>query len=71
MLNKIRNLNYGWILIPIGIVAIFSGIRMKEGNVVKNTFYCFDNGCIYVQGISNIVIGMLVIILGIYLIAKK
>lgn len=71
MLKTIRNLNVGWILCLIGIVAIVSGISMTESKAGEKTFLCFDNGCIYVQGISNIAIGILTIILGIYLIAKK
>lgn len=71
MLKVIRNLNVGWILFLVGIVLIISGISMTEGEAGEKTFLCFDSGCIYVQGISNISIGILSIILGIYLIAKK
>jgi len=71
MLKTIRNLNVGWILFLIGIVVIVSGISMTEGKAGTKTFFCFDSGCIYVQGISNIAIGILVIVVGIYLIVKK
>lgn len=71
MLKTIRNLNAGWILFLIGIVVIVSGISMTEGKAGAKTFLCFDSGCIYVQGISNIAIGILSIVIGIYLIAKK
>lgn len=61
----------GWIIILMGIILINSGITMTEGKVGKQTFVCFDNGCIYVQGVSNIVIGLLCFGLGIYMILKK
>ena len=71
MLKSIRNLNFGWILILVGIVAIVSGISMTEGKPNDQTFLCFDQGCIYIQGISNIAIGSLSVGLGIYLVLKK
>ena len=71
MLKTIRNLNFGWILLLIGMVIIVSGISMTEGKAGEKTFLCFDSGCIYVQGMSNIVVGIFTGILGIYLITKK
>lgn len=71
MLKTIRNLNLGWILLLIGMVIIVSGISMTEGKAGEKTFLCFDSGCIYVQGISNIALGILTIILGVHLIVKK
>ncbi len=71
MLKLIRNLNFGWPLLLIGIIIMASGISMTEGKVGEKTFLCFDSGCIYVQGISNMLIGILTVIVGVYLIIKK
>lgn len=71
MLKAIRNLNFGWIIILIGIVLIVSGISITEGNNVEKTLLCFDSGCIFIQGISKIVIGVFCAVVGIYLVAKK
>jgi len=37
----------------------------------KKTFLCFDDGCIYVQKLSNIVLGVVTVVTGCYLIFKK
>ena len=71
MLKTIRNLNFGWILVLVGIVMIISGISMTEGKTGEQTFVCFDSGCIYIQGISNMVIGLLCLGIGIYKILKN
>jgi tellurite resistance protein TehA-like permease len=71
MLEKIRNMNFGWILLLVGITVIASGMSMKEGKAGEYTLTCFNKGCIYIQGISNIVIGILILIFGTYSIAKK
>lgn len=71
MLNGIRNINFGWIIIVVGIIMIISGFSMTEGEIGNKTLLCFDSGCLYIQGISNISIGLLGLILGIYLILKK
>ena len=71
MLKAIRNLNFGWILILIGIILAISGISMTAGKAGEKTFLCFDSGCIYIQGVSNIAIGLLCLVIGIYLIFKK
>jgi hypothetical protein len=71
MLEKIRNINFGWIFLLVGIAVIASGMSMKEGRAGGYTLVCFTKGCVYVQGISNIVIGILTVFLGIYAIAKK
>lgn len=71
MIKFIRSLNSGWLIILIGLVVVISGISMKTGKVGENTFLCFDNGCIYIQGISSVIIGLLSIVLGIYLLIKK
>jgi len=59
MLKTIRNIKLGWIIILMGIVMVVSGISMTEGNAGEQTFVCFDNGCIYIQGVSNIAVGVL------------
>lgn len=71
MLKAIRNIKLGWIIILMGIISVVSGISMKEGKAGDSTFVCFDDGCIYVQGISNIAVGILCIGLGIYMNIKK
>lgn len=71
MLNKIRNINLGYILLLIGVVIVISGISMKEGIRGENTLLCFGKGCVYIQGISNIVIGCLTIATGVFLKFKR
>ena len=71
MLKTIRNLKLGWIIILTGIIIIASGLSMTEGKAVRQTFICFDNACIYIQGISSIAIGLLCFGVGIYMILKK
>lgn len=53
------------------MVIIVSGFSMTEGKAGEKTFLCFDSGCVYVQGVSNIVLGIFTIIIGIYSIVKK
>ena len=67
MLNKIRSIKTGWILILIGIGAILSGLRMSSNGETTNTLLCFDQGCIHIQGITNLVLGIGMIILGFYM----
>lgn len=71
MLQAIRKLNSGWILLLTGLLAILSGISMTEVKAGQKTLLCFDTGCIYVQGVTNVVVGCLIIGYGIYLIMKK
>ena len=71
MLRKIRNIKTGWMLILLGIISTLSGISKAEGKAGEKTFLCFDDGCIYIQGISNIVIGILFIGIGIFNNIKK
>lgn len=71
MLKAIRNLSFGWIIILIGTIVIVTGFSMTEDKVGEKTFLCFDKGCIYIQGISSIAIGILSIVIGVYLISKN
>lgn len=71
MLKIIRNLNFGYILILIGFVFIVSGIEMQAVDKIGNTLLCFDQGCIYVQAVSNCLLGVFTILLGIYLKLKS
>lgn len=71
MLKRIRNINFGWMIVLLGFIFIVSGISMTEGEVSNKTLLCFDEGCIFVQGISNIILGILCIGLGIFMILKK
>lgn len=66
MLKKIRSINGGWFLVLTGIGIILAGLKMTENTGSGNTLLCFDSGCIYVQGISNIVLGILMFGTGIY-----
>lgn len=70
MLKSIRNINSGWIIILTGLIIGVSGFSMIEGKAGEKTFLCFDEGCIYVQGISNISLGIMCIVFGIYMILK-
>lgn len=71
VMKAIRKLNFGWIIILIGIVAILSGVSMTEGQAGGKTLLCLDDACVYIQGVSNIVVGCFTIGLGIYLLVKK
>ena len=71
MIKTIRNFNFGWIIILTGITVVVSGISMTEGKAGEKTFLCFDQGCIYVQGISNIALGIFCLGIGLYMIFKK
>ncbi len=66
MLDFIRNMNFGWILIFLGFLMIISGFSMIDDETREKTFLCFDRGCIYVQGVSCIVFGIFTIIISIY-----
>ena len=70
MLKKIRNFNFGWIIILTGFVVLISGISITEGNTGGKTLLCFDQGCIFIQGISNIAIGIFCVAVGINMILK-
>ena len=70
MLNKIRNLNFGYIVIITSLVAVLSGLKMQSGEV-KKTFLCFDAGCIQVQGVSNVLLGLFLLIIGSVMIGKE
>lgn len=71
MLKASRNLNLGWMLLLIGVVIVLSGVSMTEVKTGGRTFLCFDQACIYVQGISNVMLGVFTMILGGYLIVRK
>ena len=71
MLKAIRNLKVGWIVIVIGITGMASGMSMTDIKSGQKTLICFDQGCIYIQGVSNVAIGILCLILGVYLLLKR
>lgn len=71
MLKTIRNLNFGWLLLPIAIVFILAGLSMQAKAEGGNTLLCFDAGCVYVQGLSNVVLGSATIIFAVFLILRK
>jgi hypothetical protein len=71
MLKGIRKLNFGWIIIGLGLAGILSGFSMTETTGEGRTLLCFTVGCIYIQGVSNIVLGVLISFLGIFLLIKK
>jgi len=66
VLNKIRKLNLGWIIIMMGIGFILVGLRMTSNSGKENTLLCFDEGCVTVQGISCMTLGAFIIGLGVY-----
>lgn len=70
MLNKIRSLNFGWMLILLGIGFVVSGLSMIGGET-KRTLLCFDDGCIYIQSLSGLGLGLLTMAVGIYKILRK
>lgn len=55
----------------LGSAAIASGFSMVEERGGDRTFLCFDDGCIYVQGLSSIALGVFMIIVGIIVIVKR
>jgi len=65
-LSKIRNLNSGWILILLGLGSILTGLSMTSKTAKGNTFLCFDDACVTVQGYSCMILGIFIIDLGIY-----
>ncbi len=69
-MNRLRNLNVGYFVIMLGLGMIVSATSMNDVNNVKKTFLCFDKGCIYVQSFSNLIIGILCNLVGLYLIFK-
>lgn len=71
MLRQIRRLNFGWILILVGGIVIVSGLSMTNAEAGERTFLCFDKACIYVQGVTNIAIGLLTVGLGFFSMLRK
>jgi len=71
MLKAIRNINLGYVIILTGFIGVVSGFSMIEESGEGRTLLCFDEGCIRVQAISNIIIGGLTIMLGLYMIFRK
>jgi len=51
MLQKIRNLKFGYIIIVMGLVFILSGFSLKDSSIVERTLLCFDKGCMNIQAI--------------------
>lgn len=70
MLKTIRKLNFGWIIILMGVIIATSGFTLIEDGAAQKTLLCFDGGCVYVQAVSNIAVGVLSFALGLYLVIK-
>jgi len=70
MLKTIRSFNFGWMSILSGIIFIGKGISRTKGKASR-TLLCFDEGCIYIQEITSVVLGLLFIVIGGYLILRK
>jgi hypothetical protein len=70
MLNKIRELNFSYIILLISLVSVLSGLKMQSGKVEK-TFLCFDAGCVHVQGVSNVLLGVFLLMMGVVMIVKE
>ena len=71
MLRTIRNLNFGWLLLPVAVVIILAGLSMQSKAGNGNTLLCFDAGCVYVQGMSNVLLGLLTAGFAVYLIMRR
>lgn len=70
-MKAIRNINFGWIIVLIGFVFVVSGFSMTTDKTDNNTFLCFERGCVYIQGISSIVVSLFSIGIGFYKIRKN
>ncbi len=71
MLRTIRNLNFGWLLLPAAIVIILAGLSMQSKADGGQTLLCFDAGCVYVQGTTNILLGIVTSVFAIFLLLRK
>ncbi|MEM6396049.1 MAG: hypothetical protein AAF741_06850 [Bacteroidota bacterium] len=71
MLKTLRSLNFGWIMILMGLCAIGTGLNMVDPSSSGKTWLCFDKGCVTVQGVSVVVLGIFIIIVGIVGIIRK
>ncbi|MEM8585104.1 MAG: hypothetical protein AAGF87_12580 [Bacteroidota bacterium] len=71
MLKTLRSLNFGWILIVMGLCAIGAGLNMVDPSSIGRTWLCFDKGCVTVQGVSALVLGVFIVIVGIVGIIRK
>ena len=71
MIKRIRNLNLGYFFIMLGIIAISSGLSLADPQIGEKTLLCFDQGCLYVQGFSNLIVGGLVVLLGLSMLKRK
>ncbi len=71
MLKLIRNLNFGYIVFLTGIIFIIAGVSWTSDKDPGATFLCFDQGCIYIQGLTSVFLGLFFIVLGVYIIMKR
>lgn len=67
MLKTIRSINWGWLIVLFGIGSILTGFKMNTEIDKGNTLLCFDSGCVEVQAYSNIIVGLFMIGIGIYM----
>ncbi|MEM7573439.1 MAG: hypothetical protein AAF433_11085 [Bacteroidota bacterium] len=71
MIKTIRDLNFGWIAIVMGLCAFGAGLNMIDPDAGSRTWLCFDRGCVTIQGISVIVVGALFLLVGTYKVIRN
>jgi len=69
MLKVIRN-NSGWVLVLTGLLFVVSSIKRVKSKT-SITLLCFDQGCVYVQGVTSLALGILIIIVGGFLVVNQ
>lgn len=70
LLKKIRSLSFGYTIVLVGLILCLSGVKMTTPDLVKKTFLCFHESCIYIQGVSNFVLGIITIVMGLLMIRR-
>lgn len=65
-MKKIGAMNFGWIVILLGIGMILAGMKMTSVEKTKSTLLFIDPGCVTMQGLTSLVLGTLLIVFGIY-----
>ena len=66
ILQLIRSLNIGWLLLLIALVLYSAGLSMGKQPTDEDTWLCFDAGCVYVQSWSVLGLAVMTTGVGIY-----